>query len=253
MAEDDYMSDIFIQTSDHKSTLNKSKNLLRKRKLEKNKSESDLKNKLKPKHIIEHEQREKGLATSISSDNLGFKLMQKMGYKNGEGLGKKGDGRFEPVPIVLKGNRFGFGKESRDKDRIEARKKLLKIVAEKTKKLEQIRRNDFRARMSQKYTMQQTERDFQKSQNACHQLDSSEDIEEPLYEFFWPSFTSSEDDDDDDISLPEEFSTSDKLSLITNYLREQYYYCIWCASKYDDFEDLCKHCPGDTASAHDEI
>jgi len=160
MEEEDYMSDIFLQTITAETTpLNKNKNFQRKRKLEKIKSESDLKNKLKPKHIVEHEQREKGLSTSISANNLGFKMMEKMGYKQGEGLGKKGEGRAEPVPIRLKSNRFGFGKESSDKEKLNARKRLKMIVAEKKLKFEHIQRQDFRSRMSKKFNLQQTERD----------------------------------------------------------------------------------------------
>ena len=101
--EDDYMSDIFIQaTTAHESCLNTQRAVLRKRKLDKNKSDCDFKNKVKPKHVYEKEQQEKGLATSISGDNLGFKLMEKMDYKKGEGLGKQGKGRFEPISIEVK-------------------------------------------------------------------------------------------------------------------------------------------------------
>ena len=250
--EDDYMSDIFIQaTTAHESCLNTQRTVLRKRKLDKNKSDCDFKNKVKPKHVYEKEQREKGLATSISGDNLGFKLMEKMGYKKGEGLGKLGKGRFEPIPIEVKKNRFGLGKESSDKAKINVRKQLLEIVAEKKLKLEKIQRNDFRTRMSQKYSCHQTERDLSKSQNACLQLDSGEEIQEPLYEFFWPTQmlpeTLDEVDDDSD-----KYSSDEKLAMITSYLRQQYLYCIWCASKFDDIEDMMKNCPGDNADAHDD-
>ncbi len=34
--------------------------------------------------------REEGLNTRISQDNIGFKLMQKMGFKGDGGLGKNG-------------------------------------------------------------------------------------------------------------------------------------------------------------------
>ena len=40
--------------------------------------------------VIENEAREKGLSMPISSDNKGFTLLQKMGYKEGTSLGKSG-------------------------------------------------------------------------------------------------------------------------------------------------------------------
>ena len=43
----------------------------------------------------EHEARTKGLATHISTENKGFSMLQKMGYKEGMGLGKSG----KPLPV----------------------------------------------------------------------------------------------------------------------------------------------------------
>lgn len=40
--------------------------------------------------IIENEAREQGLSLPISSDNKGFTMLQKMGYKEGMSLGKSG-------------------------------------------------------------------------------------------------------------------------------------------------------------------
>lgn len=256
--EDDYMSDLFIQNSTtNESCLNTQRNLVRKRKLEKHTIDSNLKNKIKPKRVLEKEQREKGLATSISGNNLGFQLMQKMGYKEGEGLGKKSEGRFEPIPIQVKANRFGLGKESSDKAKLNIRKELRKIVAEKKLKLESLLRNDFRARMRQKYVNQQTERDLRKSQNVCSQLDLAEEIKEPLYNFFWPSHMfpdpeEEEDKEEEEEEKDDEYSPDDRLAMITSYLRRQYCYCIWCASQFNDMEDMIDNCPGDTSNAHDE-
>ena len=46
--------------------------------------------KFKPVKEREHEQRLQGLNKAISSDNKGFAMLQKMGYKQGMGLGKTG-------------------------------------------------------------------------------------------------------------------------------------------------------------------
>ena len=67
-----------------------SANVARVHKLEKKIKESNSKNIFKPKAVIEHEKREEGLQAAISSDNKGFALLAKMGYKPGMGIGKKG-------------------------------------------------------------------------------------------------------------------------------------------------------------------
>ena len=82
-----------------------------------------------PKHkrtkLAENEAREQALSTPLSSDNKGFAMLMKMGYKEGTGLGKAGklffikcaalawkfkevflgilgNGRVAPLPLVLK-------------------------------------------------------------------------------------------------------------------------------------------------------
>jgi G-patch domain len=44
----------------------------------------------KPRHLLETEQREEGLKNALTSDNRGFKLLEKMGYKPGTAIGKTG-------------------------------------------------------------------------------------------------------------------------------------------------------------------
>lgn len=45
----------------------------------------------KPRHQLENEQRDEGLKNALTADNKGFKLMEKMGYKPGTAIGKKGE------------------------------------------------------------------------------------------------------------------------------------------------------------------
>ncbi len=47
-------------------------------------------------------ERKEGLSKKISSDNIGFKMLKLMGYSEGKGLGKHGDGISAPVEISLK-------------------------------------------------------------------------------------------------------------------------------------------------------
>ncbi len=45
---------------------------------------------MKPVKVLEAEKRDAGLSKTISSDNKGFAMLQKMGFKPGMTLGKKG-------------------------------------------------------------------------------------------------------------------------------------------------------------------
>ena len=48
-------------------------------------------NKIKPKKVLEKEKREEGLSKTIGAENKGFAMLQKMGFKPGMSLGKKGN------------------------------------------------------------------------------------------------------------------------------------------------------------------
>lgn len=52
--------------------------------------EKNIKNRQKTFKEQEKESREAALQSSISNENKGFALLQKMGYKAGQGLGKEG-------------------------------------------------------------------------------------------------------------------------------------------------------------------
>lgn len=59
------------------------------------------------------------LNTSIAKDNKGFKLLSKMGWMEGQSLGKDGDGRTEPVPLISNHCKAGFGAPETDVSTIE--------------------------------------------------------------------------------------------------------------------------------------
>lgn len=47
--------------------------------------------------------------TSIAPENKGFKMLEKMGWSKGEGLGKESQGETEPVPLVSNEGTAGLG------------------------------------------------------------------------------------------------------------------------------------------------
>ena len=50
-----------------------------------------------------------GLQKAIDPSNKGYAILEKMGYKLGEGLGKTNSGIAEPIQLQLKNNRSGLG------------------------------------------------------------------------------------------------------------------------------------------------
>lgn len=260
--EDDYMSAVFVQP-----TLNdKPKDTFsswRKRRLniKDNNSEKDESHLKKPRSlkVLQEETREKGLSTALPSDNLGFKLMAKMGYQAGEGLGKEKSGRKEPIPIVVKASRSGLGKEAREKERAKLRLKAKAAALKARQKMSAKLMQDYQSRMRNQYHQHTFERDLYKSQKVCHQLDIEEEYDLPLLDYFWPDAVMQKDEKDvlelevssDDEDL-EGQTAEEKLMSLTAYLREKYFYCLWCAVKYEDENDLQQNCAGDTSRAHDD-
>ncbi|XP_043464831.1 angiogenic factor with G patch and FHA domains 1 [Leptopilina heterotoma] len=49
------------------------------------------------------------LESSIAKDNKGFKLLSRMGWSEGQSLGKEGSGILEPVPIMQNSSKSGLG------------------------------------------------------------------------------------------------------------------------------------------------
>ncbi|KAI9105225.1 hypothetical protein DFS34DRAFT_598593 [Phlyctochytrium arcticum] len=75
--------------------------------------------------------------THLSQSNMGFKLMAKMGWTQGQGLGKNSEGRVDPVRIVHKSDNLGVGKSEEmkkyDKESTARRKALeSERIAEET-------------------------------------------------------------------------------------------------------------------------
>ena len=112
--EDDYMSAAILGACDdvRPGLVHGAKK--RKLEVEQKKKDNDKinKDKYKPKKVLEAEKREEGLSKAIETDNKGFQLMAKMGFKAGMALGKREEGRKEPVPIEVKTTREGLGRDS---------------------------------------------------------------------------------------------------------------------------------------------
>lgn len=254
--EEDYMSDAFLsKIQDVKPGVSMVRRVKEAMKREEQQKEKNIKNRQKTYKETEKESREVALQSSISNENKGFALLQKMGYKAGQGLGKEGAGRVDPIPLNIKTDRGGIGLEELKKRKAEEelehyRQKVRAKQQNETKSLE-----DFRSRVRTEREERKIEGDLRRSQRSCEQLDTQKGITVPREAWYWPKVTADDEDDDceeeDEEEDTVELTSFDKLQILTSYLRGVHFYCIWCGTAYNDEEDLSSNCPGDTAADHD--
>ncbi|KAI8785275.1 G patch domain-containing protein 11 isoform X1 [Biomphalaria glabrata] len=270
--EEDYMSDAFLQKCADTRPGLVPKRIHDRYEKEKKQKESQKQNKTVSKQKLEIIQREAGLSSSIPTESKGFALLQKMGYKPGQGIGKLGTGRIEPVPIEVKNNRFGLGKDTEMKRKAIEMNTMRSMMAVKRLKTDEKQRNNFLDRMREKFSTQSVDRDLRMAQNVCIQLDQEQGLTEPGEVFFWPpSCLPSQENEGDDLQPNDvqeenddcdvdevvdcpaymEFSEFERLDILTRYLRNTYFYCQWCGVKYNDKVDLDTNCPGNTSEAHE--
>ncbi|XP_065344363.1 G patch domain-containing protein 11 [Cloeon dipterum] len=258
--EDDYMSEAILNAcakNDVRPGLTFKHSAQRNQELEKRKSEKDFENRLRnPKRgRLEAERREEGLEKPIGEENKGFALLQKMGYKPGTSIGKSSSsGRTEPVPVVLKTDRQGLGREAALR---EVEKRKIKIKANRLDKL-----SDYRSQLSSKFSSKAALKDLRLSQITCENLDLKNSIESPPYPWFWREKIkeNAEDVETEEKDLEEEekeeeeeeeqLEPEEQLEMLTLYLRRTYFYCIWCGTQFEDENDLNQECPGSTRNDH---
>ncbi|XP_028324498.1 G patch domain-containing protein 11 isoform X1 [Gouania willdenowi] len=254
--EEDYMSDAFLnKLQDVKPGVSMPRRVKEAMKKEEQHKEKNVKNRQKTYKEQEKESREAALQSTISNENKGFALLQKMGYKSGQGLGKQGAGRVDPIPLNIKTDRGGIGLEEVKKRKAEEelehyRQKVRARQQNETKSLEA-----FRSRVRTEREERKIEGDLRRSQRSCEQLDSQKGIAVPREDWYWIQ-TKDEDEEDELEDQDEqedivELTPFDKLQILTSYLRGVHFYCIWCGTTYNDEDDLDSHCPGDTAADHD--
>ncbi|KAM9063279.1 G patch domain-containing protein 11 isoform 3-T6 [Sarcophilus harrisii] len=218
--EEDYMSDSFINVKeDIRPGLPMLRRIREAHQKEEKHREANLKNRQKSLKEEEKERRDNVLKSALGSENKGFALLQKMGYKSGQALGKSGSGIVEPIPLNIKTGRSGIGHETLIKRKAEEELENYQRKIHLRKQTEEKAADQFRLRLKSKKEELKLESDLKRSQRACHQLDTQKVLE--------------------------------KLEILTRYLREEHQYCIWCGTTYEDEEDLSLNCPGPTSADHD--
>ncbi|EDV29103.1 G patch domain-containing protein 11 [Trichoplax sp. H2] len=249
---DDYMSDIYLNEANN-SDASRLTEYTRKRRIEEEQAHlKSHQNRMKPLKVLQAEKREEVLKKAIGTDNKGFKLMAKMGYKVGDGLGRKANGIAEPLPINIKGDRGGIGKDEEKNRKRKLQEIRLQQLAKRRQLVEKERAENFRELIRSKRTQQRAKHDLRKAQLACQRLDESKDLN-----YVKPWYWLIEDDEDEKEQCTLEDDAEDtatefeRLVELNQYLRSKYHYCIWCATTYDDSDDMDNSCPGDCAEDHD--
>ncbi|XP_037475118.1 G patch domain-containing protein 8-like [Triticum dicoccoides] len=89
--------------------------------------------------------------TQLAASNVGFRLLQKMGWKSGKGLGKNEQGILEPIKAGIRDAKLGVGKQEQDdfftaEDNVQ--RKRLNVELEETE--EHIKKREVTAEREQK-------------------------------------------------------------------------------------------------------
>uniref|UniRef100_A0A6G3MIY8 G patch domain-containing protein 11 (Trinotate prediction) n=1 Tax=Henneguya salminicola TaxID=69463 RepID=A0A6G3MIY8_HENSL len=96
-SDEEYMSENILKISE-KEDKNISRKTLREIKLYKKAKEENFKNSKRGRKVLAEEKRNEIMGTKIKEDNIGYKMLEKMGYKAGSAIGKKG----LPFKIILR-------------------------------------------------------------------------------------------------------------------------------------------------------
>lgn len=206
------------------------------------------------------ESRIKGLLQPVSSENIGYKLLKKKGYNEGEGLGKNCSGMLEPV--VTSKRKFsdvsGIGINEK-KDRIVAKLEAKRVHhSNLVENLEQtFRQNNLNAHCKSVML-----RNIRKTQKAIYELDLSKGYHahkltvglEDNDDFSHSNSYDKETHGDTSLnSIIENCFSGDIASCLEeclSYLKSIHYYCFYCGVCYNDLDDLMRNCPGDQEEDH---
>lgn len=204
--EEDYMSDAFLaKLQDVTPSLVKSNTVRRRNEIESRQMKE--KEKKKPIHEQQKDKLKEGLNKAISSDNKGYGLLAKMGFKEGMSLGKNQNSNAITEPIKINTHfegRLGLGtmtaiKESRDREINNLKRKI---------NASDMSAEEYRKQMREMSDKKQEVWDLHKLQRTCRLLDIDNRVKQPIHPWFWPEEKKKGDEDES-----EEDTDSSKLEL----------------------------------------
>ena len=127
------------------------------------------------------EKMEEALAVPISSSNIGFQLLKKKGYNEGEGLGRDGQGVLDPIAIKKRSsqNMAGVGIEEES-----LRKKVCQDIERKEKEARRTQlKNDFIIMNSKQCLLRRLNIDIEGAKKAIYELDLQNGVQSNI---LWP-------------------------------------------------------------------
>lgn len=254
--EDDYMGDLsrFLQPHDLLSSANTSVqdapfeasvglNRQQKKKLKRAQERKD-----------EDQHRSEGLGSAISSSNIGFKMLQQMGYRPGEALGKHGQGSLEPLNVDVKRSRTGLGRDHMEKAQEQVKAKVAEFKRDMVKKKQAELKTGFQERRKSYWQGRKLVTDYRKARKALHHLEEAQSSsdhrsseKEEVSEH--PEAKNLQDDnEEEDAGDPEDDSEEEielqDLQELLKRLRTEYFYCLYCGCQYETADLLLANCPG---------
>lgn len=204
------------------------------------------------------EERNKGLEQSIPKTNIGHKMLAAMGYKEGQGIGKREEGRIVPVAVTVKAGRAGLGREAQV-----VHKQRAHMAKQRAQTQSHLSR--FRSRARAEATLRKQEKDIPTARRVCETLDRRKGVQDnPL----WIDPHAREEGkitdpfEDQNYLLRQDGSKEleagmspkeidEALTMLLRYLRDAHQYCLHCGIEFKDQKDMLSNCPGIQAADHD--
>lgn len=195
------------------------------------------------------------LETSILlSGSVGLAMMQKMGFKVGDTLGKAGTKAIiEPIAVTVKRDRLGLGGTTM-----------------KYREAPRVSIDEYRSHALKKHSETKNKQLVVKLQRFCYQSSGDDtkvfdgmNIKD--VQVMWRSVALpkpngrvllfnevevQEADPDPEMEAFEALDVQEKLLKLMHVARGEYHYCPFCSTCYDDAEDMANTCPGPLEENH---
>ncbi|KAH9307842.1 hypothetical protein KI387_035753, partial [Taxus chinensis] len=197
----------------------------------------------------EDEQIKRGYGSAIPSTNIGFKMLQQMGYNPGVALGKHGQGLLEPVGLEIKRSRTGLGRDHVEKEKQILKAKEMDKIVEKKKMQETNMMSEYGERKKLSWQSSKIVENYKKARAALSQL------EEVKYAPPTDILKEKEPEEDSEETVEEEEEeeeevTKEDLQEVLNTLKIEFHYCFYCGCQYESEEAMLSNCPGTEEEDH---
>ncbi|XP_078163210.1 D111/G-patch domain-containing protein [Carex rostrata] len=175
----------------------------------------------------EDEKTRANLEKAIPDSNVGFKLLQRMGYKPGSAIGKDNSGPTEPIGVGIRRSRAGLGVDEErareEEEELERKRRKADNMKEEFEEYQRVRWKGRRVRAH-----------FHKAEATLAQLEKRKVMPE----------LKKEGGDEAENEEEEQIITEEDLNDILTKLRDEHLYCLYCGCQYESLEELTNSCPG---------